>query len=94
MMRSSRLSGIRRVPLILSALLVAAWGCGGSSDGEGLIPVSGKVTVGGKALTKGSVSYRPDKARGNTNPAEPYGEITADGTYTLYTNKKKGAPAG
>lgn len=75
------------------ALLLAASGCG-SSGAEGFIPVSGKVTIGGKALTRGTVSYRADKLRGNKSTAEPYAEIQPDGTYTLYTDKKPGAPPG
>jgi hypothetical protein len=58
------------------------------------VPVSGKVTVAGKPLPRGSVSFRADTGRGNTATAEPYGEIQPDGTYTLYTGKKRGAPVG
>jgi hypothetical protein len=93
MPRSSSLPALRFVPVLLSAALLAVWGCG-SSGPDGLVPVSGKVTVGGKALTKGSVSFRADKLRGNTSTAEPYGQINEDGTYTLYTNKRAGAPVG
>jgi hypothetical protein len=77
---------------------VAAWtgalGCGGSSDGPKLVPVVGKVTVGGKLLKTGSVSYRPDKSKGNTSTLEPAGDIEADGTYKLYTAGEQGAPVG
>ncbi len=91
---SSRLRCVRFLPALLCAVLVTVLGCGGSSTSGNLISVSGKVTVGGKPLTRGSVSFRPDKARGNNGTAEPYGEIGADGTYTLYTDKKPGAPLG
>lgn len=80
-------------PVWIGALGLVLSGCG-SETGEKLVPVTGKVTVGGTALPRGNVSFRPDKAGGNTNPAEPYGEIGPDGTYTLFTNKKKGAPPG
>jgi len=71
---------------------LTAGGCGGS--GAKLIPVSGKVTVGTQPLDMGSVSYKPDAAKGNTGKAEPSGIIDGSGTYTLMTEGKKGAPAG
>lgn len=72
---------------------LASSGC--RSDGsEAMYPVVGKVTVGGKPLTKGSVSFRPDAARGNMTLHHPTGEIDAEGNYTLYTIGKKGAPPG
>jgi hypothetical protein len=75
----------------LAALACASGGCGGSKK---LVEVKGKVTVGGQPLTSGSVQFRPDKAKGNTNPAEPIGEINSQGEYTLMTNGKPGAPLG
>jgi len=59
-----------------------------------LRPVTGKVTVDGNPLTKGMVRFIPDKEKGNTGTTESVGEIQADGTYTLYTNSKPGAPTG
>lgn len=80
-----------RVLLLLA--LLAPTGCG--TDGVGsLHKVSGRVTVNGSPLTLGSVRFVPDKARGNTTPTEPVGVIQPDGTYTLGTNGKPGAPAG
>ena len=77
-------------PAVFAALLLT-----GCSSGTGkLVPVQGKVTVAGQPLTKGSVSLRPDKARGETITAEPYGTIGPDGTYTLSTDGKPGAPVG
>jgi hypothetical protein len=97
MLRSSRAVPPCFVAGLLFALLFAVWGCGGSGP-DNLVPVSGKVTIDGKTLTKGTVSYRPDKSQGNSSTEEPYGEISADGTYTLYTGagekKRKGAPVG
>ena len=75
-------------PLTLCLILVA--GC----DGGGLQTVKGKVTVDGAPLTSGSVRFVPDTAKGNKATAEPAGEIGSDGTYTLMTNGKSGAPAG
>jgi hypothetical protein len=76
--------------LILAAILTADAGC---SSGGG-IPVSGKVTVGDKPLTTGSVRYVPDKEKGNNGTEEPVGTINESSTYVLYTNGKPGAPAG
>ncbi|MCI0637824.1 MAG: hypothetical protein L0Y72_27675 [Gemmataceae bacterium] len=80
--------------LLLAIVLFVLAGCGGGSGGPSLTPVSGKVTVGGKVLTRGSVSFRPDKARGNNDPSEPFGDIGPDGVYKLYTGKNLGAPLG
>jgi len=67
-------------------------GCSGGSSG--LVPVSGKVTVDGKPLTSGWVSFRPDKTKGNTSAEEPNAEINSQGEYTLRTRGKPGAPPG
>ena len=56
--------------------------------------VTGKATVDGSPLTLGSVRFVPDPAKGNKATVEPIGQIGADGTYTLYTNNKAGAPPG
>ncbi len=72
--------------------LVALSGCG---DGAGkLVPVSGKVTVNGKAATSGWVTLKADKSKGNTFTGEPIGEINSQGEYTVQTNGKAGAPLG
>jgi hypothetical protein len=82
----------RRFPpatvLVLCLALVA--GC----DGGGLVKVSGKVTVDGSPLTMGSVRYVPDAAKGNKTTTEPVGQIESDGSYSLTTNGKPGAPPG
>jgi len=68
-------------------------GCGGGG-GPALAPVSGRVTVNNKPVTSGWVTFKPDKAKGNTFGGEPMGEINAQGEYTLSTNGKPGAPLG
>jgi hypothetical protein len=77
--------------LLLAGLLGSTLGCGNEAT---LYPVSGKVTVNGKALTSGSVRYVPDKAKGNTFGGEPVGEINDQGEYTLNHMGKPGAPLG
>jgi hypothetical protein len=85
--------GPARFPLRLLALAaLAACGCGG--PGEKLLPVSGKVTVNGQPLTFGSVSFRPDRSRGNSSQQQPTGVIDSAGGFELYTTREKGAPAG
>jgi len=82
---------IRFLPLMALAGLILSSGCSSSAT---LAPVSGKVTVDGNPLTKGTVIYRPDKTKGNNTGDEPIGEINAEGVYTLQTRGKPGAPLG
>jgi hypothetical protein len=80
--------------LLLLGGVCAVTGCS-SGGGETLIPVAGKVTVGGKPLTTGSVSFRPDSALGNSSQHQPNGAIDAEGKFELYVPpSRKGAPPG
>jgi hypothetical protein len=69
-------------------------GCGDSSGIGKTVPVVGRVTVDGQPVKAGTVSFRPDKSKGNNLAHEPYGEIDAEGSYKLFTGKKEGAPVG
>jgi hypothetical protein len=75
--------------LALSACTLLT-GCG---DG-GLVSVEGKVTVDGKAVSKGNVRFVPDKTKGNSATAEPTSDIGSDGAYQLRTQGKSGAAPG
>jgi hypothetical protein len=75
----------------LGLLMVA--GCG-SSGKDKLYPVSGKVTLGGTVLTAGQVTFHPDLSKGNNAKGVPTGALGADGTYSLTTDGKAGAPVG
>ena len=94
----SRFLFSRRSPLVLLLGAALAAGCGGSS--VKLVPVSGKVTVGGQPVTSGQVSFLPAtegegvhaKAAAGSAPAS--GQIEANGEYKLFTNGKEGAPPG
>ena len=88
-----RLLGLR-LPFrfVVAVAAAAAAGCG--SDGPGLEPVRGRVTVHGRPLTTGSVSFRPDPARGNTTLHHPTGAVAADGTYQVFTGEKSRCPPG
>jgi hypothetical protein len=70
-----------------------AAGCAEKGQGR-LHPVSGKVTLDAKPLTTGSVSFRPDPARGNNTQHMPTGVIDSEGNYKLTTANRPGAPPG
>jgi hypothetical protein len=78
----------RSASLMIPALLClgACWGCGAEGSGAlpPLIPVKGKVTYKGKPLTKGLVKFQPDGGYGRS----ARGELQADGTFVLSTNKE------
>jgi hypothetical protein len=82
-----------RLAAAACALTLAVTGCGDSS-GLKLVPVIGKVTVDGQPVKAGTLSFRPDSAKGNKSVHEPYGTIDAAGNYMLFTDKKGGAPVG
>ncbi len=65
---------------------------------ETFVPVRGMITVDGKPLQAGTVTFYPNRARGNTYSRSTGGKIK-DGTYELLTYDekgvaKKGLPAG
>jgi hypothetical protein len=77
--------------LAMLGLSAALFGVGCDS----YVPVSGNVIMAnGTAVTSGSLRYIPDKAKGNTLPTEPVGQIGSDGAYQLATDGKPGAPPG
>jgi hypothetical protein len=77
----------------VAGLLLVTGGCGGDS-GPKLVDVSGKVLLGAAPLTKGGVRFVPDKSKGNTAGVEPVGTVGSDGSYSVSTNGKIGAPLG
>src|SRR5262245_6775858 len=74
------------------AVVALASGCGGSVGS--LHEVKGKVTIDGNPMSGGSVRFVPDTAKGNKSGLEPVGVIGTDGTYTVATAGKPGAPEG
>jgi hypothetical protein len=84
--------------LAVGGLVCSASGCG--SDGSKLNPVSGKVTVDGKPLTKGDVTLKPNADKGNTYTEEVRGKIDAEGNYKIFMRatkpgeQREGAPLG
>lgn len=75
------------VVLLAFGILVLA-GC--NSHLGKMVPVSGKVTVGGKPVPSGQVVFVPEKNIGNSLIS---GKIE-NGTYKLMTDGKDGAPLG
>jgi len=56
--------------------------------------VSGKVALGDKPLSGGQVTFQPDDAKGNKAQGMFAGPIGSDGTYSITTDGKPGAPLG
>jgi hypothetical protein len=74
--------------ITFSLLLLALLGCGGANQLE-TAPVSGRVTLDGKPLERGTVTFLPERGRVAT------GEIQTDGTFTLGTySERDGAIVG
>ncbi|QDU98900.1 hypothetical protein Pla8534_68110 [Lignipirellula cremea] len=65
-------------------------GCLGLDSGPELVPVAGRVIVGGKPAPRGSVTLYAEDADASYTPI---GSI-ADGAYAVYVNGKPGAPPG
>jgi len=64
-----------------------------------LTPVEGKVNVSGMPeglppFDYGRVWLHPDRDKGNWFPRIPMAELNADGSYTVFTDGKPGAPPG
>jgi hypothetical protein len=79
-----------RFALLASFVLIALiTGCG--PQPEKLVPVSGKITIQGEPLPYGRLALTPGD--GNTTKSQPIGKVQ-DGTYTLETDGKPGAPVG
>jgi hypothetical protein len=79
------------VPFILCGMLALA-GCGNGRSVGPCVPVQGKVTLGGKPLVGGRVTFVP--LEGNASGPRPEGDIDAKGRYSLTTGGKEGAPVG
>jgi len=85
-------AGRRLAALLGLCTFLALAGCG---KGElKLVPVEGKVTVGGKSLTSGVVTYWLEGEAEGSKKVAPIGNIGTDGTYKMTTNGKDGAPVG
>lgn len=79
----SRRGKIRSLAICLLVTLVS--GCGGLYDSS----VTGKVTLDGNSIARGTVSYHPVQ-QGPT----AYGLVGEDGTYLVRVGREEGLPAG
>jgi len=77
---------------ILSIVLTDVGGCL-SGDLPELAPVTGKVTLDGKPIKTGLISFVPDPARG-TDGTPGIGNIDENGTYRITTLEADGAQVG
>lgn len=84
-MNFAKLSGLLLVLLLLT-------GCGPAP--VKIVPVTGKITIQGAPLPWGTITLIPDTTKGNSSTLQPYGTISADGSYSLTTDGKPGAPLG
>ncbi len=76
---------------ILGTLLT---GCGGSGAKlPPLAPVSGRVTLDGSPVPRGTVTFVPDESKGTKGPTA-VGQIGPDGRFTLQTAQQPGAVVG
>jgi hypothetical protein len=80
----------RWVAVAAFALAVAVGGCGGRH------PVTGRVLLDGKPLEgkEGAVVLRPDAGKGNDSRVSPTGVLQRDGTFSVQTGGRPGAPRG
>jgi hypothetical protein len=94
----TRFSPFRESQWPVTAMFFAllACGCGDSSGVGKTFAVTGKVTLDDGPMTAPNtiVLFKPDAGRGNTSPFEPAGTVDGQGSYTLVTKGKNGAPPG
>src|SRR5438270_6234774 len=84
----------RLLGLICCGTTLAVLTAGCSNQDPKLVAVQGKVTMGNKPLTRGTVIFTPDHKKGNESKEEPRGNIEEDGTYRLMTHLKEGVAPG
>jgi hypothetical protein len=77
---------------VLGVAIAATAGC--KTPPTPCFPVSGKVVYQKKPLTTGTVTFTPDMSKGNQSKENAVGMVKEDGTYSLTTNGRDGAPLG
>jgi hypothetical protein len=75
-------------------MLVAALACASCSKDGGLNPVQGTVLYKGQPLEGAVLTFHPKGGGKSITANLPVGRTGADGTFTLKTGDKDGAPAG
>jgi len=86
-----RFLSMRRIALTCFVSALCALGCG--SKGV-MAPVRGKVTVDGQPVTSGQVSLIPLSDAKGTGASGPSSGNIENGSYTIKTGTKDGAPLG
>ncbi len=82
---------IAALSLVFSLAALLWTGCGG---GPKLVPVQGKVTLtDGSPVANGYIILHADASKGNTSKEGCQGTIR-DGSYTIQTGGREGAPVG
>jgi hypothetical protein len=79
--------------LVLCSTCLAA-GCTDGPKLPPLVPVAGKVTVGGETAKGGQVALVPTQKGTLPDGAMALGTIDSSGNYSIMTNGQAGAPAG
>ena len=94
-MNSSRFvrSFANKVPFFLCVVLLLVAGCSSGGKVDGLVEVTGQVTLDGKPVPGGIVAFRPDPSKGVSGPMS-CGSIDENGQYLVKTAGQKGVPAG
>jgi len=83
--------------VLFSGAVLFIVGCG--DRGPKLVKVQGKLylndqPVAGSDSIKGYIVFHADREKGNTTQEIAQGSVGADGTFTLQTRDKEGAPLG
>ncbi len=79
---------------LLGLAALALTSCSSSPAPLTLVPVEGKVTVGGSPLPLGQVTFYPDSTKGNGTDKIPVGSIEGDGSYKIRTGTAEGVRDG
>jgi hypothetical protein len=83
-----------RVGSFTALVFGVVWLAGCTPPPAPCFAVSGKVTLQKKPLTSGNIRFIPDSGKGNNSKESAFGFIDHDGSYTLTTNGRDGAPLG
>lgn len=78
---------------LVGGLVVATLAVFGCGQDEERTPVHGRVFFHGQPLSGGTIVFTPDAERGGRGPLA-YGEIDADGRYSLHTGDRIGVVPG
>src|SRR5262245_3096245 len=73
--------------------LLPVLGCLSCSGADSLNPVQGKLLYKGQPMIGALVTFHP-KGANDVTTVRPTGLVEPDGTFTLMTGTKEGAPAG